>query len=107
LYLHRQAGVDVIPRRAIDRGELPPDLDFDLVNDLLLGPPFTRAVVRGQPFEPRLADQAADLVLAGIAQAACARSKTAHAAAGTDPSPREDHHPTDYRRRAASRWRSS
>jgi hypothetical protein len=29
------------------------------------GAPFARAVVRGQPLEPRLADQAADLVLAG------------------------------------------
>lgn len=65
-YLHRQVGVDVILRWAIDRGELPPDVDLDLVNDLLLGPPFTRAVVRGQPLEPRLADQTADLVLAGI-----------------------------------------
>jgi hypothetical protein len=27
--------VDVILRRAIDRGELPPDADFDLVDDLL------------------------------------------------------------------------
>jgi AcrR family transcriptional regulator len=65
-YQHRHAGVDVILRRAIDRGELPPDVDVDLVKDLLLGPLFARAVVQGRPLEPSLADETTDAVLAGI-----------------------------------------
>jgi AcrR family transcriptional regulator len=65
-YRHRLAGVDVILQRAIHRGELPADVDFELVNDLLLGPLYTRAVVRGQPLAPELADQTADTVLAAL-----------------------------------------
>jgi hypothetical protein len=65
-YLHRLEGVDVIIQRAIHRGELPPDVDFELVNDLLLGPLFTRAVVRGQPLAPELADQTVDIVLVAL-----------------------------------------
>jgi hypothetical protein len=41
-------------------------VDFDLVNDLLLGPLFTRSVVRGKPLEPSLADETTDVVLAAI-----------------------------------------
>jgi AcrR family transcriptional regulator len=65
-YLHRLEGVDVILQRAIHRGELPPYVDFELVNDLLLGPLFTRGVVRGQPLTPELADQIVDIVLAAL-----------------------------------------
>lgn len=65
-YLHRQEGVDLILQRAVDRGELPPDVDFELVNDLLLGPLYTRAVVRGQPLAPELARQTVDIVLAAL-----------------------------------------
>ena len=62
-YLRRQEGVNLILRRAVDRGELPPRVDFELVNDLLMGPLFTRSVVRGQPLEARHGDETVDIVL--------------------------------------------
>jgi len=51
-------------QRAIDRGELPPDADFELINDLLLGPLFTRSVIRGEHLEPRHGDATVEAVLA-------------------------------------------
>ena len=77
-HLHRREGVDVILQRAADRGELPPDIDFGLANDLLLGPLFTRAVIRGQRLEPELADQTADIVFAAL-RAGSLRTSQKHA----------------------------
>lgn len=77
-HLHRREGVDVILQRAINRGELPPDVDSELANDLLLGPLFTRAVIRGQRLEPELADQTADIVLAAL-RAGSLRTSPNHA----------------------------
>src|SRR5262249_854121 len=62
-YLRRQEGLNLILRRAVDRGELPPAVDFELVNDLLMGPLFTRSVVRGQLLEARNGDETVDIVL--------------------------------------------
>lgn len=74
-HLHRREGVDQILQRAIDRGELPTDVDFELANDLLLGPLFTRAVIRGQRIEPELADQTADIVLAALCAGSLRRTQ--------------------------------
>ena len=107
-HLHRREGVDVILQRAVDRGELPPDVDFELANDLLLGPLFTRAVVRGQPLAPGLADQTADIVLAAL-RAGSLRTSQKHAhdrrersASPCGPSPGQDHHPQARSRRRSS-----
>jgi len=66
-YLRRQEGVNLISRRAAGRGELPPAVDFELVNDLLMGPLFTRSVVRGQLLEARHGDETVDIVLTAFA----------------------------------------
>jgi AcrR family transcriptional regulator len=52
--------------RGIDRGELRPDADFNLIYDLLMGPLFMRSVVRGEELGPDLAEKIVDLVLAAF-----------------------------------------
>ncbi len=53
-------------QRGIDRGELRPDADFNLIYDLLLGPLFMRSIVRGEPLGPNVAEQTVDIVLAAF-----------------------------------------
>jgi AcrR family transcriptional regulator len=65
-YQRHQEAVVAALRRAIDRGELPPGVDFELINDLLLGPLFTRSVVRGEHLEARHGDAAVEVVLAAF-----------------------------------------
>ena len=67
---HEEAVVAAL-QRAIDRGELRPGADFELINDLLLGPLFTRSVVRGEHLTPRHGDDTVDVVLAAF----CAGTK--------------------------------
>jgi hypothetical protein len=38
-------------RRAVERGELPPDVDVDLALDLLAGPLYLRAVLGSGPLD--------------------------------------------------------
>lgn len=51
--------------RAIDSGQLRPDLDVELVTKLLFGPLFER-LMTGEPIEPGLSDRILDLVLVGL-----------------------------------------
>jgi hypothetical protein len=53
-------------QRAIDRGELPGDLDVDLVLDLLAGPIFYRAFVSHQPADEAYVRALVDTVLRAI-----------------------------------------
>lgn len=49
-YLGDQRGRDKVPLvRAIERGDLPADVDLDLAVDQLLGPIYYRVLVTGQP----------------------------------------------------------
>ncbi|MFF2774031.1 TetR/AcrR family transcriptional regulator [Streptomyces sp. NPDC058052] len=57
----------VMVRRAVDRGELPPDTDPSLVIEALGGPLFTRALISGAPLGEDLATRLVDLVLDGAA----------------------------------------
>jgi AcrR family transcriptional regulator len=66
-YHQRDAKMDAILERAIERGELAADVDFDFINDLLLGPLFTRSIMRGKPLKPRLIDDTINVVLATFA----------------------------------------
>ena len=59
----RQTSVREALQRGIERGELRADADLSLIYDLLIGPLFTRSVVRGELLGPDIAEQTVDLVL--------------------------------------------
>jgi len=57
-YLSRQRERDRVPlQRAVDRGELPADLDLDLAVDQLVGPIYYRVLVTGEPVPREFTDQ--------------------------------------------------
>ena len=62
---HQEAAVAAL-QRAIGRGELPAGVDVEFINDLLLGPLFTRSVVRGEHLEPCHGDATVEVVLAAF-----------------------------------------
>src|SRR6516162_3415073 len=62
----RQAAVRQALLRGIERGELRPDADLDLIYDFLMGPLFMRSVVRGETLSPDIAEQMVDLVLSAF-----------------------------------------
>jgi AcrR family transcriptional regulator len=61
----RRSIVTEIVRKAVDRGELPPDVDVELLLDVFAGAVFYRHVVSGEPVTERLADQLVALLLDG------------------------------------------
>ena len=61
----RAAGAAML-RRAVERGELPPDVDVDLALDLLAGPLYLRAAVAGGPLDPTYAERLADAFLRAV-----------------------------------------
>jgi AcrR family transcriptional regulator len=70
----RQAAVREALQRGIDRGELRPDADLDLVYDFLMGPLFMRSVVRGESLAPDMAERTVDHVLSAFGTTATATS---------------------------------
>jgi len=62
----RQAAVHEALRRGIERGELRPEADLELIYDLLMGPLFMRSVVRGEKLTPEIAGHTVDFVLAAF-----------------------------------------
>lgn len=64
-----RAGTAERIRRAQDAGEIRPELDPDLVADLLFGPLWFRLLVLGSAPEPDYADTAVRSLLAGLAPA--------------------------------------
>lgn len=62
----RRAELATIFQRAIDRDEMPPPADMNLVIDLLSAPLFYRLVVSGGPINTRIADELTDLILRAV-----------------------------------------
>ena len=62
----RRVMADVI-RRGIDRGELRPDVDAELITDLLGGPILVRRLITGRPVTTRLAHRIVTSILDGVA----------------------------------------
>jgi len=54
-----------IVERAIERGELPPGTNSNLIIEAVIGPLWVRLLLTGEPITNDLADQVADLVTAG------------------------------------------
>jgi hypothetical protein len=53
-------------RRAIERGEIPPDAPVDLALDMTVGAVYYRLLLGTAPVDVRMADAAVDLVLAAL-----------------------------------------
>ncbi len=55
--------------RAVERGEVPPELDLELAADLVVGPIAVRLFFTGGKVSPRMVGPMVDLALRGIAPA--------------------------------------
>ncbi len=61
----RLANSATIVERAIERGELAPDSDPNLIIETLIGPLWVRLLLTGEPIDEDLADRVAELVANG------------------------------------------
>ncbi|GAA5162412.1 MULTISPECIES: TetR/AcrR family transcriptional regulator [Amycolatopsis] len=67
-YFHtRRASTAEALRRGVERGDLNPDVDVDLVLDMLASTTYYRVLFGHLPVTPRLAEQVVDVVLTGVA----------------------------------------
>ena len=62
----RLAEVHRLIQRGVERGELRPDVDPVLVQELLVGPVYYRHLLSGRKLDGRLAERIVDTVLPGI-----------------------------------------
>ncbi|WP_328644658.1 TetR/AcrR family transcriptional regulator [Amycolatopsis sp. NBC_00348] len=62
----RRDRAEVMLRRAMDRGELPADLDVEMGMDVLGAPIYWRMVVRRAPVEPDYLDRLVEYVLRAL-----------------------------------------
>jgi AcrR family transcriptional regulator len=62
----RRAALREVLRRGMERGDLSPNADLELVLDVLGGPLFYRLLVTGGPIDEQLAEGVADLILRGF-----------------------------------------
>jgi AcrR family transcriptional regulator len=65
VYYARRRLYTTILNRAIARGELSPEVDQELLLDLLLGPLWFRLLITGAPVAPTAARSVVDIVLRG------------------------------------------
>lgn len=73
----RMAEVRRVLERGVERGDLRPGLDEEMVHDLLFGPIYYRLLLSGAPLDDGLAERVVDAVmpwLAGSESAAAVRS---------------------------------
>ncbi|GAB2913075.1 TetR/AcrR family transcriptional regulator [Streptomyces mayteni] len=63
----RRASTARALRRGIDRGDIRPDTDVDLLLDLLAATTYYRALFGHLPITPELAEQVVHVVLSGVA----------------------------------------
>lgn len=59
----RRSAVAEVLLRAAARGDLPPDVDTDLLLDVYAGAVFYRVLISGEPISDRLAEQLVSLLL--------------------------------------------
>ena len=53
-------------RRAIERGEIPPDTDLEIAQDLIGGPLYLRGIILGEEFPPGYTERLTDAVLRSL-----------------------------------------
>lgn len=61
----REAGAQML-RRAIDRGEVRPDSDLELAQDIIGGPLYLRGVILGEAFPPGYAQRLTEAALRSL-----------------------------------------
>ncbi|WP_232667337.1 TetR/AcrR family transcriptional regulator [Pseudonocardia sp. TRM90224] len=62
----RRRAIGELWQRALDRGEVDPDIDVEVAQDVLFGPLVFRLLSGHAPLTPELADQIADAALHGL-----------------------------------------
>lgn len=65
-WAHRLAVSSEIVERAVQRGELPPSADANLIIETVIGPLWVRLLLTGEPITDDFADQVVELVTDGI-----------------------------------------
>lgn len=78
--IRRRSALAEVLRRGIDRGDLRPDVDFELVLDVLGGPLFYRLLITGGPIDEQLAEGVTELILRGFAPEKPGRAKSSRTA---------------------------
>lgn len=56
----------ILVKRAVERGEVPPDVDADVLLDLVFGAAYHRLLQRHRPLNDRFVKKVAELVVAGV-----------------------------------------
>jgi len=62
----RRRQIDAVIQRGIERGDLRPDTDPRLIQELLIGPIYYRLLFSGPPFDRKLGPQLVDAILNGF-----------------------------------------
>jgi AcrR family transcriptional regulator len=65
--IRRRSALTEALRRGVERGDLRPDVDLELVLDVLGGPLFYRLLITGGPIDEQLAEDVTELILRGFA----------------------------------------
>jgi AcrR family transcriptional regulator len=75
----RRAALQEVLDRGVQRGDLRPDVDFELALDVLGGPLFYRLLITGGPIDETLAAGVVDLILRGFGPDTARRAKSLRA----------------------------
>jgi AcrR family transcriptional regulator len=78
--IRRRSALTEVLRRGVERGDLRPDVDLELVLDVLGGPLFYRLLITGGPLDRQLAEGVTELILRGFAPDKPSRARTARRA---------------------------
>ena len=62
----RRSAVRAVVQRAVARGELPGEIDVDMLYDVLTGPLFYRAIARGERLDRKFVEGIVDAVVASF-----------------------------------------
>jgi AcrR family transcriptional regulator len=74
--IRRRLALSEVVRRGVERGDLRPDVDLELVLDTLGGPLFYRLLITGGPLDEQLAEAVTELILRGFAPDKPSRAKS-------------------------------
>jgi len=74
--IRRRSALAEVVRRGVERGDLHPDLDLELVLDVLGGPLFYRLLITGGAIDEQLAEGVTELILRAFAPDRPGRAKS-------------------------------